>query len=279
MDERQRGLVARVLQVAVIGRELTDQNHALVDDGAGRHRDGVVFRDFLAADGKDAVGDDLAYDEEPALKFILVGEAGRAADEDLLRDRLNRLHAFAESRIVDRHVAPAEHGLAFGGDDLLDDLAHLAARRGVARHEELADRVMAGPRQAESELGAFRREKPVRDLGQNSAAIAERRIGPDGATMVEIDQDLQTLLEDVVRLVVLQMRHEANTAGVMLLGGVVEAVGARHQGVRANRRPRCRCRLSPVGGPLGSSVHLSASPHSRYPEATAFQIFEGVSWT
>ena len=50
MDERQRGLVARVQKVAVVGRELADQHHALVDDGAGRHRHWVIFQDLAAAD-------------------------------------------------------------------------------------------------------------------------------------------------------------------------------------------------------------------------------------
>ena len=108
MDQRERGLEARVQQVAVIGRELADQHHALVDDGAGRHRDRVIFRDLPGPDRVDAIGDDLADDEQPPLEIVFGRDVGGTADEDLLHHRLDRLDAFAKPRIVDRHVAPAE---------------------------------------------------------------------------------------------------------------------------------------------------------------------------
>ena len=86
---------------------------------------------------------------------------------------------------------------------------------------------MAGLRQVEAELGAFRGEEAVRDLGQHAAAVAERRVGADRAAMVEIDEDLQALFEDVVRLAVVHVGDEADAAGIVLLGGIVEALGAR----------------------------------------------------
>ena len=143
----------------------------------------------------------------------------------MLHHRLDRLHAFAKAGIVDRHVAPAEHAEAFGRDSLLDDLAHLTASRGVARHEELADRVMARRRQVEAELGAFGSEERVRDLGQHAATVAERWIRAHRAAMVEIDQNLQALFENVVRLAVLHVGDKADAAGIVLLGRIVEALG------------------------------------------------------
>ena len=80
---------------------------------------------------------------------------------------------------------------------------------------------MAWLRQIESELGAFRREKTMGDLSENAASVAERGIGPDRAAMVEIDQNLQTLLQDFVRLAVLHVGDEADAAGIVLLRGVV----------------------------------------------------------
>ena len=71
MDQGQRGLIARIQEVAVIGRKLPDQHHALVDDGAGGHRDRVIFQDLAAPDGVDAVGDDLAGDEQATLESRL----------------------------------------------------------------------------------------------------------------------------------------------------------------------------------------------------------------
>jgi hypothetical protein len=42
--------------------------------------------------------------------------------------------------------------------------------------------------------------------------------------MVEVFQDLQTLLDDVMGFSALNIGHEADTAGVMLLRGVVQPV-------------------------------------------------------
>ena len=96
MDERKGCIVARVQKVAVVRRELANENHALVDNGAGRHGHRIVFRDFRAASRINTIGDDLADDIEPTLKIIFRSEIGRAADEDLLHHRFGRLHAFAE---------------------------------------------------------------------------------------------------------------------------------------------------------------------------------------
>ena len=49
--------------------------------------------------------------------------------------------------------------------------------------------------------------------------------------MVEIDQDLQALLEDLVRLAVLHVGDEADAAGIVLVRGIVEPLRARQQRV------------------------------------------------
>ncbi len=77
MDQRQRGLVARVQKVAVIGRELMHEHHALVDDGAARQRHGIIFGELRALAFVDPVRDDLADDEQPALEVVLAGEVSR----------------------------------------------------------------------------------------------------------------------------------------------------------------------------------------------------------
>ena len=49
-------------------------------------------------------------------------------------------------------------------------------------------------------------------------------IGTDGAAVVEVLEDLQTLLDDAVRLLALDVGHEAHAARVMFIGGRVQAV-------------------------------------------------------
>jgi hypothetical protein len=42
--------------------------------------------------------------------------------------------------------------------------------------------------------------------------------------MVQIDQDLQALADDVIRLSALDIRNEANAAGVMLVPGIIKTL-------------------------------------------------------
>src|SRR5271165_6973588 len=210
-----------------------------------------------AADGEDAVGDNLAHNEKAPLEIVFAGQVGGVSNKDLPHHRLDRLHAFAKDGIVDGHVAPAEHAEALRRDDLLDDLVNLTARRGVARHEELADRIVTRLRQVDAELGAFGGEERMRDLGQHAAAVAETRICAHSAAMVEIAQDLQAFFENVVRLAVLHIGHKADTAGIVLLGRIVEGLGSRHQGVQTERGlQRLAVRL--FERRLSCGVHLSA---------------------
>jgi hypothetical protein len=107
--------------------------------------------------------------------------------------RLGRLHALAETGIVDRHVAPAEE-LAFrlrrsSLDDARDELAALR----VARHEQMRRRRIRRASAARSRASSLPREKTVRNLHQHAAAVAGLRVGADRAAMIEIEQDLQAL--------------------------------------------------------------------------------------
>ena len=196
---------------------------------------------------------------------------GAAADEELALDRLDRLHPLAEARIVDRSIAPAEQDEPFGGDAFLDDRLDFGARRGVARHEELADRVMAGRRQRQAELFAFAGEKGMRNLRQDAAAVAELRVGADGAAVVEIDEDCKPFSQDGVRVAAVHVGHDADAAGIALVRRIVEALGARRQRIGAARRGRANgesARLERVAAAsdfLGHGVHLSTPSHGRAP--------------
>ena len=164
---------------------------------------------------------------------------------------------------------------ALGRDDLLDDFAHLPARLGLARHEELADRVMALRRQVEAQLGAFGREERVRDLGQHAAAVAERGIRAHRAAMVEVDQNLQALFEDVVRLAVLHVGHKADAAGIVLLGGIVERLGRRRQRVPTGVG-LLEAAAQLVERRLSYGVHLSAPRAVAHLVRPLLQIFRRI---
>ncbi len=239
VHQRQRALEALVLQVLEIGPELVHQHHALVDDGAAGHRDGVVFRRLALLVLVDLVRDRLAQDIDLPLELVLVGDVGRPADEELAVDRLGLQHRLAEIGIVHRHVAPAEEVEPLLLHRLRDDLLAHRPAAGVLRHEELADGVEAGLRQRDAERRALLLEEAVRDLGEDAATVAELGVGADGAAMVEVAQDLQALLDQPVALAVLHVGDEADAAGVFLVGGVVEALARRQRRVAHGRETPC----------------------------------------
>ena len=118
------------------------------------------------------------------------------------------------------------------------------------------------------------REEGMGDLGQHAAAVAERRVRAGGAAMVEVDEDLQSLFQDRMRLAVLHVGDEADAAGVALVRGIVETLRARRQ--RIGSEPNRRQRRRPRPG-RRSSVQPSRSsltpPTGRICPAVARQVF------
>ena len=64
----------------------------------------------------------------------------------------------------------------------------------------------------------------MRYLKQNSGAVPRARIATLRAAVREIFEDLQTLLDDVVRLLAFDVDDKADAAGVFLVSRVVEAL-------------------------------------------------------
>ena len=121
-------------------------------------------------------------------------------------------------------VAPAEQGAALLRDRLGDDRLDVGARGLVLGQEHHADRVVARRRQLEAFFLGLGDKELVRDLNQHAAAVAGLGIGAGGAAMVEVEQDLEAHPHDVVRLGVVHVGDEADAAGIVLLGRIVEAV-------------------------------------------------------
>ena len=231
MDQREGADEARVAQVLVIGAELAHQNHALVDDGAAGHGDWIELRHVAAGQRIDGVGDALAGEIELTLEVILVLRSSAIGHENLTHHRLDGLHGLAKVRIVDGDVAPANQGQAFLRELRGDDLFRLGAGRVVAGHEELADAIVLGGRQGHAKGSAFLHEEVMGDLNENAAAVAELGIRAHCAAMVEIQQDLQTLLDDCMGLAIVHVGDEADAAGILAVSGIKKALGFGHGGV------------------------------------------------
>src|SRR6185503_19405077 len=190
----------------------------------------------------DRLRDRLAQDVEPALEFVLGLRRAVAADEYLHVIGFGRLDSFAERGVVGRHVAPAEQQQAFFlylfGDDALD---HLSPSR-FLRHEQRADRVVAGLRQLEADLGCLAREEGVRNLHENAGTVAGARIGANSAAMFEVAQNDDRVGDDLMRLLALDVGDEADAAGILLHAEVVQALGRRTPSMFARDVGRFRIR-------------------------------------
>src|SRR5580704_2776528 len=122
-----------------------------------------------------------------------------------------------------RRASRAAFGLDLVGDDALDDLA--PGR--LPRHEQRADRVFAGLRQLEADLGGLALEEGVRNLHQDAGAVAGARIGADRAAMLEVAENAERVGDDPMRLLALDVGDEADAAGILFQRGVVKTFRRR----------------------------------------------------
>src|SRR6185369_7912206 len=99
------------------------------------------------------------------------------------------------------------------------------ARSRVARQEHHADAVLPGGRQLDPLLRHLLAIKAVRNLDQEAGAIGKLGIPTHRAAVREVAQHRESLLDDGVRLPPLDVRYEADAAGVVLVLGVVETLG------------------------------------------------------
>ena len=200
MDQRQRRDGQRVAQILVKAADLRRQQQPLVDDGAGREgrhvKLGQTGHAVLLGQRDDAVQGLFADRQDLALERILIGKR-RIGGDDRLADRRHRLdHPLAEPGGVGRHVAPADQRLPLGLDEMLDVSNCEIARCLVARQKAHGDGIAAGRRQRETLRARPIAQQRVRHLDQAAGAVADQRVGPDRAAMIEIDQDLQAALDD-----------------------------------------------------------------------------------
>jgi hypothetical protein len=215
VDEREGALDPLVREVGVEAFELRRGQHPLVDDpprGEARH---------------DEVGARLLLDEPPdhvelPLERVAL-EPRRGRDHGLPDRRHDRARGRARHGLVPRHVAPGEEPLPLRLDGALDDRLHRGAPRAVARQEEDADAVPPRWRQRVAEFGAQER---VRDLEQDSRAVAGLRLGTRRAAVLEVLERRQRTPDGLVPGHGVETGDRRDPAGVVLVRRVVETGGA-----------------------------------------------------
>src|SRR5690606_26664249 len=94
----------------------------------------------------------------------------------------------------------------------------------------------------------------IRDLYENAGAVSHQRIGSNGATMGQIFEHFQRIVDNLACLLRLDVCDQADAAGVVLVARVVEALLARIGGDGAGhgwRRGSFRHLVSPLSIAVG----------------------------
>ena len=125
---------------------------------------------------------------------------------------------------IHRHIAPAQQHLAFGLDRTLQLL--LAGQPGgmFLGQEDHAHPVFAGRGQLDALQRHLLAVQRIRQLQQDTGPVTHQFVSAHCAPMVEIFENLQTLLNDCMRLVPLDVRHKTHAARIVLIGRVVQAM-------------------------------------------------------
>ncbi len=215
VDERQRGLRARVEQVREAGPELRRHQHSLVDDRLrGEAREDQVGPGGELGDAADHV--------ELALEGVLVGgELRRGSDDELPDDGRRLACGLADSAQVDRDVTPADDALALRHDRVGKQLLELClAGSIVARQETDGDAVLTRRRQLVADETA---KELVGHLEQDPRTVARLGVGSRRPAVLEVLERLDPPLHRLVARHAVEPRDERDTAGVVLERRIVEA--------------------------------------------------------
>jgi hypothetical protein len=93
------------------------------------------------------------------------------------------------------------------------------------RKEGHPDGIFARTGQSETKLFALAREELVRNLNQNTGAVAGFGIATARTPVRQVNEDLNTLLNNCVALLTANAGHETHATGVMLMRRIVKALG------------------------------------------------------
>ena len=238
VDQRDGGGHERVLQVGEIRRELRGEQHALIDERAGReagHIPRLGAKEALVAElGGGAFADDV----ELALESELGGQVGGTADEHLANVGLAGFGGFAERVVIGGNGAPAEEGLTLALNDLRELFLDLAAMGGVARKKGEPGAIQAGVGERDAGLFGGLDTERMRNLEQDSGAVTGVGLAAGGTAVVEVFEDLDALAEDFVGGAALQIGDETDATRIMLKPRIVEPLlgGTAETGRRLTRR-------------------------------------------
>jgi hypothetical protein len=197
-DGEPRG-EAIVGQVGIEVSELVGRAQGFVRDGS-EGQGGHVKPDAL---GASRLLDATARPERTPLAVLLVA-AERACKDQLLDGGSGGARGVTERALVDGDRAPAHRLEGFGGASLLDDRTAAAGIGGIQEQHGDTRSFVRGP------------EQRARHRKQQPGPVSGKRVGSDGASVLDPAQGLQSGIDDRARGPAPRIGHEADPAGVLL---------------------------------------------------------------
>ena len=128
---------------------------------------------------------------------------------------------FADLGMVEGHLTPAQNFQAFSFDGLFNQAAAVGVD--FRWHESHADTVFATEWKTDSERSGFALKQLYGRLDEHACAVAGFRVSPGGATVSQVDQHLHTFVDDLVRLLTLDIGDNAYAASIVFLLGRIKS--------------------------------------------------------
>ena len=214
-----------VFQILKVHTHLVGQQQALVDHGAAGHAGHVILFGVGQAQCLDVGAGGLADHVQLALQRVLHDHVVATADEDLAQDRFFGAHGGRHGHIaVHRHIAPTQQHLAFRLDGAFHFLLASEAGGVLFGQEDHADAVFALGRQGHALLGHFFAVQRIRQLNQDTGAIAHQCVCAYCAAMVQVFEDLECIFDDVMALLAPDVRDKTDAAGIVLIRVGIQTV-------------------------------------------------------
>jgi hypothetical protein len=160
-----------------------------------------------------------ARQSQPVIRQVFIGSS--SDDQQAFERKLFVIRRWAERGLVDGHVAPSDQALTGAEDLVFEDLLAAAAIVAIAGQEDQPHAVAAGLGQIDVSGLTRALEELVRHLQQDAGAVTGERIATARAAVHQVEQNIDALLDDIVRGLSLDVRNETDAAGVVLMARVV----------------------------------------------------------
>ena len=224
VDECHGRFDGGVVEVDEEAAHLRGNKHALVHDGARAH--GAHIED-LVAQGELSVGllfDGAAAHVQATLKGIAGERVVRTAQESLQDSRHAGAGRLAQVVRVDGHLTPKEQRHAGLGAALLKHATGILYALVVLREEQHGHAIVALCRQNLAALLSLFAEKVMRNLEQDSGAVAGVLLESGAAAVLQVDQNGQRIVQNLVMALAVDIGKRADAACIVVEFGAIKAL-------------------------------------------------------